>query len=170
MEYLAELLKKKLSEQSDEEINRKWEKLDSEYGDTTDNDFAVHMHERYGHTKEEFERMFVDDNTEYSYEERSCKSRRPNIDFDKLFCGARLYKDERDIMSIGSKFEEIEITHIYSDVAFYKWITGKFIGKEEHFEKDTLVFYLSLYPKIIYKPKQMRLNCLCDKTLVLDEN
>ena len=31
MEYLAELLKKKLSEQTDEEINRKWDKLDSEY-------------------------------------------------------------------------------------------------------------------------------------------
>lgn len=35
MEYLAELLKKKLSEQSDEELNRKWEELDSEFDTIT---------------------------------------------------------------------------------------------------------------------------------------
>ena len=154
MEYLAELLKKKLSEQSDEEINRKWEELDSEFDNTTDNDFVVHMHERYGYTKNEFEKNVCSpstlsfltgkDDAEYCYEEWSRESSLPNIDFDKLFCGARLYKDENDIMEKERQFEEIEITHIYSDVAFYKWLTGKYAGKEEHFEKDTFSTYLSV--------------------------
>ena len=96
----------------------------------------------------------------------------PNIDFDKLFVGARLLKDVTLDNAFFSRamYEEIEITHIYGTVAFFKWVTGELKGNEDYFDKNSLSMFLKIYPKVIYKPKGMKLECYCEKTMILDED
>ena len=144
------------------------------------NDFIVHLHERYGQTKDEFASSLLKKApyakvlsiNGYQYEERSSLLRLPNVDFEKLFVGARLYMDGCREFGILSplKYEEIEITHIYGNVAHFKWITGEHAGEEEYFAKNTFAACLMVYPKVIYKPKGMNLSCFCEKTLILDED
>lgn len=144
------------------------------------NDFTVHLYERYGQTKDEFASSILNkapyakvlNSNGYHYEERSQFHRLPNVDFEKLFVGARLYKDDCRKLDIFStpRFEEIEITHIYGNIAHFKWITGEHAGKEEYFAKNTFAAYWMVYPKVIYKPKGMNLSCFCEKTLILDED
>lgn len=144
------------------------------------NDFSVHLYERYGQTKDEFASSLfkrapyakVLSSNGYQYEERSIVHMMPNIDFEKLFIGARLYKD--DFMEFGilskPRYGEIEITHIYRNIAHFKWITGKHAGEEDYFVKNSIAAYFRVYPKVIYKPKGMDLSCFCEKTLILDED
>lgn len=144
------------------------------------NDFIVHLHERYGQTKEEFENSLLNkapyakvlSGNGYQYEEHSGVHKMPNVDFEKLFVGARLYKDDnREFVNFSEpEYEEIEITHLYGHTVHFKWITGLHIGVEEYFDKDSFAAYLMVYPKVIYKPKGMNLNCYCEKTLILDED
>lgn len=144
------------------------------------NDFSVHLHERYGQTKDEFASSLLKkapyakvlSSNGYQYEERSSVHMMPNVDFEKLFVGARLYKDDFREFGILSKteYEEIEITHIYRNIAHFKWITGKHAGEEEYFVKNSFATYFMVYPKVIYKPKGMDLSCFCEKTLILDED
>lgn len=64
------------------------------------NDFAVYLHERYNMTKAEMQAnmdsqlnnpiLSVCMPNNYAYEERGSASAIPNIDFSKLFVGARL--------------------------------------------------------------------------------
>lgn len=144
------------------------------------NDFIVHLYERYGQTKDEFASSLLKQapyakvlsSNGYQYEERSSVHKMPNVDFEKLFVGARLYKDDcREFGTLSkSEYEEIEITHIYRNIAHFKWITGKHAGEEDYFVKNSFAAYLMVYPKVIYKPKGMNLSCFCEKTLILDED
>ncbi|MBR4589196.1 MAG: hypothetical protein IKO36_00915 [Bacteroidaceae bacterium] len=137
------------------------------------NDFAVYLHERYNVDKQKM----IDNSNKYcellgnnfEYEEWSCANRMRNVDYDKLFVGARLYLDVAPINKLGAEYEEIEITHLYGGVLFYKQLTGKDASDEEKFlSKDSIAMYIQIYPKIIYKPRAMNLSCCCDKTLILD--
>jgi len=144
------------------------------------NDFIVHLYERYGWTKDEFASYILEkagyakvlSSNGYQYEERSCLLRLPNVDFEKLFVRARLYMDDCREFSIISplKYEEIEITHIYGKIANFKWITGEHAGEAGYFAKNTFAACRMVYPKVIYKPKCMNLCCFCEKTLILDED
>lgn len=149
------------------------------------NDFVVRLHERYNMTQAEmqadmdstlnsliFSRCGLNDyvpRNHYCYEERGSASAMPNIDFSRLFVGARLWYNDAKLMSLSDKWEEIEITYIYAGVAFYKYLTGPKAGKQEDFiRRKSLSVYLSVYPKIIYKPKGMNLTCDCPFTQILD--
>lgn len=149
------------------------------------NDFAVYLHERYNMTKAEMQADMDEilnnpifsacepndykPRNLYCYEERGSASAIPNIDFSKLFVGARLWYDDAELMSLSVKWEEIEITHIYAGVAFYKYLTGpKAGGQEDYMQQKSLAAYLKVYPKIIYKPKGMNLTCDCPYTQILD--
>lgn len=141
-----------------------------------DNDFAVYLHERYGMTKDEFfdsikpsEFGFIEEKfSTLKYEEESCSNVMPNVDYDKLYVGARLYMDESDINELGCKFKEIEVTHLYGGVMFFKWLEGKNEGKEDHYSKNSFGFMRMLYPKIIYKPSFKNFVCDCERTVFID--
>lgn len=146
--------------------------------ETMSNDFIVHLYERYGQTKEEFANSILKKapyakiltGNGYQYEERSEGLVMPNVEFEKLFVGARLYKDDFRGFMAPPEYEEIEITHIHGNIAHFKWITGKHVEEEGYFVKDTIEVYMMVYPKVIYKPKGMNLSCYCEKTLILDED
>ena len=140
-------------------------------------DFVVYLHERYGMTKEEFFNSikpieFGNIEKEYfetlKYEETSCVHVMPNVDYDKLYVGARLYMDESNLSDFGSRFKEIEVTHLYGGIMFFRWLEGKNKGKEEYLPKGSFGFMRTLYPKIIYKPPFKEFVCDCDRTIFLN--
>lgn len=127
-------------------------------------DFTVYLHERYGMTKDEFcNVMLMSAGQTLCYEETSCANRLPMVDFDKLFVGARLYADVNPLSLGGMNFKEIEVTHIYADVMFYKIIDDK-DNVEYHLSKNSFSFMRTVYPKIIVKPIFFQMECDCDKT------
>jgi len=137
-------------------------------------DFTVWLNERYNMTKEEFEQNMTWEKKygielpipkQLSYEERSCMNRIQILNFDKLFVGARLYMDSTDILSLRSIWDEIEITHIYGGVAFYKFLEGKRNGEEDYISKNTSGMFISIYPKIIMKPDCIEMECSCPRTI-----
>lgn len=137
------------------------------------NDFVVYLHERYGVTKEKM----IENCTKYcamlgnnfAYEEQSCATRMQNVDYDKLFVGARLWLDVAPVNMLGVDYQEIQITHLHADVLFYKQLTGKGASDEEkYFSKYSFAMYAQIYPKIIYKPKAMNLKCDCPLVRILD--
>lgn len=138
-------------------------------------DFTVWLNERYEESKKDFEKHFVLTNAlkelpqwlnaiKLCYEERSCMSRMTNIDYNRLFVGARLYMDSTQFGTIGCKFDEIEITHLYGGVLFYKFLEGKHKGEENYIHKQSLAMYTHIYPKIVMKPSCIEMTCDCERT------
>lgn len=139
----------------------------------TSEDFIVYLHERYGISKQKMidnANKFCDIlGNNFAYEEQSCATRMQNVDYDKLFVGAKLWLDVAPVNKIGADYQEIQITHLYADVIFYKQLTGKDASDEEkHFSKYSIAMYLQIYPKIIYKPKAMNLKCDCPLVKILN--
>lgn len=147
-------------------------------------DFTVWVNERYDMSKEEFERhMTWADTLEgklkklgielpstlksktMKYEEESCMNRMPQVDYDKLFVGARLYADSSDSLLSACHWNEIEITHIYGGVVFYKFLEGKREGEEAWSPKDSFGFRRLIYPKVVMKPACIEMECDCPKTI-----
>lgn len=143
-------------------------------------DFTVWMNERYNQTKEEFESGFDFDYLNnllsltsdelkrfktVTYEERSCTSKLPNVDYDKLFVGARLYMNSAPFNSLSVTFDEIEVTHLYGGVIFFKFLEGKHKGEEDYISKESLAMQINIYPKIVMKPACIDMVCDCDKTI-----
>jgi hypothetical protein len=148
------------------------------------NDFTVWMNERYNMTKEEFEhRMIWADTVEeefknlglelpaelkskvVKYEEESCMDRMPQVDYDKLFVGARLYADPSESLLSACHWDEIEITHIYGGVVFYKFLEGEREGEETWSPKGSFGFMRLIYPKVVMKPACIEVVCDCPKTI-----
>lgn len=136
-------------------------------------DFVVYLHERYGLTKEKM----IKNSTKYcnllgnnfGYEERGSATMMQNVDYDKLYVGARLWLDINPINKLGAVYEEIEVTHLHAGVVFYKQLTGKGASDEEkYFSQHSFIMYAQVYPKVIYKPKAMNLTCDCEKVKILD--
>lgn len=90
----------------------------------------------------------------------------PNIDYDKLFVGARIYVDDSPMMSIGSRYKEAEVTHLYGGVMFYRFIEGD--GEELHMDRYSFNFIRRTYPKIIVKPNFFDMVCDCEKTVFIN--
>jgi hypothetical protein len=143
--------------------------------DMGSNDFKVYLHERYNQPKEEFcesMRPIEYGNIDFEfqktlqYEETSCGNTMPNIDYDKLFVGARIYVDDSPIMSIGSRYKEAEVTHLYGGVMFYKFIDGD--CEELHMNRYSFNFFRRTYPKIIVKPSSFNMVCDCEKTTFIN--
>ena len=148
------------------------------------NDFTVWLDERYNVTKEEFERrMTRSDDLEkrcknlgielpptltsktMKYEEDSCMNRMPQVDYDKLFVGARLYADPSESLLSACHWDEIEITHIYGGVVFYKFLEGKRKGEETWSPKGSFGFMRLIYPKVIMKPACIEMKCACPRVI-----
>lgn len=139
-----------------------------------DKDFVVWLNERYEMSREEFEQHMTWEKKygvelpipkQMCYEERSCMNQMPNIDFDKLFVGAHLYMDSTEILSLRSIWDEIEITHIYGGVVFYKFLEGKRRGEEDYMSKNALGMFTSIYPKVIMKPDCIEMECDCPRVI-----
>lgn len=132
-----------------------------------DNDFKVYLHERYDMTKDDF---YIDmersKGETLQYEETSCGHTMPNVDYEKLFVGARIYVDNSAIMSIGSNYKEAEVTHLHGGVMFYKFIEGD--GEELHMDRYSFNFVRRTYPKIIVKPSFFDMVCYCEKTVFIN--
>lgn len=144
-------------------------------------DFTVWLDERYNMSKEEFEQhMTWADGFEEKYgielphelkpkalryEETSCRNQMPQVDYDKLFVGARLYADSSDSLLSACHWNEIEITHIYGGVVFYKFLEGKREGEEAWSPKDSFGFRRLIYPKVVMKPACIEMECDCPKTI-----
>lgn len=144
-------------------------------------DFTVWLDERYNMTKEEFEqhmtwadtleeRLGVELPAEFKlktlkYEEESCMNRMSNVDYDKLFVGARLYADSSDLLLSVCQWDEIEITHIYGGVVFYKFLEGKREGEETWTPKGSFGFMRQIYPKVIMKPACIEMECDCPRVI-----
>jgi hypothetical protein len=110
-------------------------------------DFTVWVNERYDMSKEEFERHMTwadalekelgfELPTEFKrkklkYEEDSCMHRMPQVDYNKLFVGAHLYYDTAPFDRLGTNFDEIEVTHLYGGVMFFRILEGKRMGEED---------------------------------------
>lgn len=125
-------------------------------------DLTVYLHERYGMTKEQFcKSMQMSAGETVHYEEESCMHRLPNIDYDKLFVGARIYVDAAELSSLRNAFKEAEVTHLYGGIMFYKFIGEE---KEHYTSKDSFHFMRMVYPKIVVKPDFFEMRCDCDKT------
>ena len=149
------------------------------------NDFTVWMNERYNMTKEEFEqhmtwadtleeRLGFELPTELKskimsktlkYEEDSCMNQMPQVDYDKLFVGAHLYADSSESLLSVCHWDEIEITHIYGGVVFYKFLEGKRKGEETWTPEGSFGFIRLIYPKVIMKPNCIEMKCDCPKTV-----
>ena len=131
------------------------------------NDFKVYLHERYNMTKEDFcADMERSEGETLLYEETSCAYTLPNIDYDKLFVGARIYIDGSKMMSLGTKYKEAEVTHLYGGVMFYKFIEGD--GEELHMDRYSFNFSRRTYPKIIVKPSFFKMVCDCPLTVFVN--
>jgi len=145
-------------------------------------DFTVWMDERYNMTKEEFEQHMTWADTfeekygielpqglktkTLKYEEESCANRMPQVDYDKLFVGAHLYMDSSDLSSLGPLcWDEIEITHIYGGVVFYKFLEGKREGEEDWSPKNSFCFMRQIYPKVVMKPACVEMECDCPRVI-----
>lgn len=125
-------------------------------------DFTVYLHERYNMSEEQFcETMRMSAGKTLRYEEESCMNRLPNVDYGKLFVGAKIYVDSAALSSCGNNFKEAEVTHLYGGVMFYKFIDDE---KEHHMNKDSFNFNRTVYPKVVVKPNFFEMVCDCDKT------
>lgn len=125
-------------------------------------DVTVYLHERYGMTKKQFcEAMQGSAGHTVRYEEDSSVHQLPNIDYNKLFVGAKIYIDAAALTALGRDFKEAVVTHLYGGVVFYKFIDGE---TENHMDKDSFGFKRHVYPKVVVKPNFFEMVCDCDKT------
>lgn len=137
--------------------------------DTKSKDFVVWLNERYGKTKEEFgksmelAKVFSPDGV--CYEEEHGAYRLPNVDYDKLFVGARLYYDTKPLDHLRVQFDEIEVTHLYGGVMFFKVLDGECKGEEDFLPNKSFSFWRQVYPKVVMKPANVKMVCDCEKTL-----
>lgn len=137
-------------------------------------DFTVWLDERYNMTKEEFEQHMTWEKNygfelptpkQMRYEEESCMNQMPQVDYDKLFVGARLYMGSSDSLLSTCHWDEIEITHIYGGVVFYKFLEGKREGEEAWSAKGSFGFNRLIYPKVVMKPTCIEMECDCPRVI-----
>ena len=124
-------------------------------------DFTVYLHERYGMSKDEFVKtMYNSAGHIVRYEEDSSVKKLPNVDYGKLFVGARIYISKLQLL-FRNDFKEAEVTHLYGGIMFYKYI-----GEEKEYwsDKDSFHFMKMVYPKVVVKPDFFGMVCDCDKT------
>lgn len=125
-------------------------------------DFTVYLHERYNMSEEQFcDTMRRSAGKTLQYEETSSTLKLPMVDYDKLWVGARIYVDANAISGGGCNFKEAEVTHLYGDVMFYKFINDEI---EYHMSKKSFNFMHKVYPKVVVKPDFFEMVCDCDKT------
>lgn len=103
----------------------------------------------------------------FKYEEESCMSRMPQVDYDRLRVGDLLWY--RNIEDARPKFEEVVITHIYGGVVFLRY-TKRDDKNEFWLPKESSGYYLGLYPKKVILPKGTKCTCDCELTEFEEES
>lgn len=109
----------------------------------------------------------------YQYEQRHYE----NVYYEDIQEGDRLYAfDNRDgYMTEAHYWVEIEVTHKYGGVIFYKILNPptedeKWL-KERHFEKGSVMYLMNLMPKKVVINKGYNFVCCCPLVeFITDEN
>lgn len=102
----------------------------------------------------------------FKYEEDSCMSRKPQLDYDRLNVGDLLWWS--DIEEPRPTWHEVVITHLYGGIVFFR-CTDDYKENEMWSPKNSIGFYLSLYPKKVIIPKGTKCTCNCPRVIFENE-
>lgn len=103
----------------------------------------------------------------FKYEEESCMSRKPQVDYDRLRVGDLLWY--LNIEEPVPHWHEVVVTHLHGGIVFFRRTSGE--DKDEKWlPTGSLGYYLGLYPKKVIIPKGTKCTCQCPLTVFENEH